>query len=177
MNKKKLAVNGDCKGEFIEWNKVFNDDGGSSREDDCLFLFEKQSGSDNTEHAILSSQHKSFDNFRKWLRNGRNEELIHLAGSTMAANIGCGFSEGGSMYEVVIVENRDFRENTAIRFAELVKRGIDVNTLISSKICITLSDKRTINGIFQAFDKFMDLVMVENGDFCANTAIRFAELE
>ena len=31
------------------------------------------------------------------------------------------------MYEVVIVENRDFCENTAIRFAELVKRGIDVN--------------------------------------------------
>ena len=88
-------------------------------------MLEKWSGSDNTEHAILSSQPRSFDNFRKWLKVGKNEELIHVAGSSTAGDSGFGFSEGGSMYEEM-VESGGFCENTVIHFAELVRRGTNV---------------------------------------------------
>lgn len=44
----------DCRRSFNEWNRVWNDDGGSSCEPHCEFLFRALTGSENTEHLLLS---------------------------------------------------------------------------------------------------------------------------
>ncbi|GMH60230.1 hypothetical protein TrST_g4489 [Triparma strigata] len=125
LESKRLAESGDCVGAFTVWNKVFNDDGGSSCEPHCEFLYETWTGSGNTEHALIDEQPKEFDYFRKWLKVDGHEEEIHVAGSPAAGDSGASLSEGGEMYSTM-VESGDFCENTTPIFAELVKSGVDV---------------------------------------------------
>ena len=142
---------GDCKGAFDDWNKVFNDDGGSSCAPDCEFLFQKWTGSGNTENALVQEQPEEFDYFRTWLKRGDNEEMIHVAGSPMAGDSGAGFIEGGIMYEAM-VEVRKKRLATSRSASELL---------------ILLLVLRCLRAL---------LTHLQSGDFCENTAVHFAEL-
>ncbi|GMI21470.1 hypothetical protein TrCOL_g3132 [Triparma columacea] len=116
---------GDCVGAFEEWNKVFNDDGGSSCGSDCQFLFKKWTGSENTEHVALLGQPAEFDYFRKFLKVGGVEEALHVAGSPASGASNATMSEGGLVY-TAMVESGDFCENTTPLFAELLEAGVDV---------------------------------------------------
>ena len=116
---------GDCKGAFEEWNRVFNDDGGTSCEPDCEFLFREWTGSGNTEHALLLGQPAEFDFFRKFLKTEGVEEALHVAGSPASGDSDATMSEGGLVY-AAMVESGDFCENTTPLFAELLEMGVDV---------------------------------------------------
>lgn len=104
---------------------MFNDDGGSSCEPHCEFLYEAWTGSGNTEHALINEQPTEFDYFRKWLKLDGHEEDIHVAGSPASGDSGASLSEGGEMYSTM-VESGDFCENTTPIFSELIKAGVDV---------------------------------------------------
>ncbi|GMI03748.1 hypothetical protein TrRE_jg12656, partial [Triparma retinervis] len=93
---------GDCKGAFEEWNRVFNDDGGTSCEPDCEFLFREWTGSGNTEHALLLGQPAEFDFFRKFLKTEGVEEALHVAGSPASGDSDATMSEGGLVYAAMV---------------------------------------------------------------------------
>ena len=65
----------------------------------------------NTEHALLNGQPEEFDRFRKWLKLGRNEEDLHVAGFPAAGASGASFSEGGAVYATTVTSG-DYCEDT-----------------------------------------------------------------
>jgi hypothetical protein len=110
----------DCVSAFHEWNRVWNDDGGSSCEPNCDFLFQKWTGSSNTEHALLGAPPTS--HFRAWL--AQHEGALHVAGSPNAGGA-AGMKEGGRVY-ATMVESGDFCSNTAPLYADIFAAGVDV---------------------------------------------------
>ena len=106
-----------CEASFREWNRVFNDDGGSSCAPFCDFLFAQFTGSTNTEHALLGAQPASFGRFRPWLRD--HASALHAAGSPAASGPNVSFSEGGEVYAAMVASG-DFCASTARLYAELL---------------------------------------------------------
>ena len=109
---------GDCVAAFAAWNRVWNDDGGSSCAPECEFLYEKWTGSTNTEHALLGAPPAS--RFRGWL--ARHERELHVFGSP---NRAAAMAEGGRVYAAMVASG-DFCADFAPRYAALWHAGVDV---------------------------------------------------
>jgi len=115
----------DCRAAFREWNRVWNDDGGSSCKPRCEFLFERMTGSSLTENVLLGAEPAEMNYFAGFLT--ANSEAFHFAGSPASQ-----FDEGGEVYSTM-VESGDFCEASAPLFAELyLEAGIDVNIYSST---------------------------------------------
>lgn len=106
----------DCVASFTEWNRVFNDDGGSSCAPSCDFLFAAFTGSSNTENALLGAAPATMGYFRPWMRT--HAPHLHAAGTPASLPNGSSLEEGGRVY-AAMVASADFCASTARLYAEL----------------------------------------------------------
>eukprot|EP00933_Yihiella_yeosuensis_P049679 TRINITY_DN4686_c0_g1_i1.p1 TRINITY_DN4686_c0_g1~~TRINITY_DN4686_c0_g1_i1.p1 ORF type:complete len:590 (+),score=94.94 TRINITY_DN4686_c0_g1_i1:69-1772(+) len=146
MDKARDLNDVNCSQSFQVWNKVFNDDGGSSCYPNCEFLFQKFTGSSNTEHLLLGAQPESMGHFRKWLAKHAKE--LHVDGRPYTNS---SLSEGGKVYSAM-VDSGDNCQSTAALYAELyVQFGLDV-IIYSSNLDPLLGPPSTAAGIQAVWD-------------------------
>eukprot|EP00928_Gymnodinium_smaydae_P032422 TRINITY_DN23485_c0_g2_i1.p1 TRINITY_DN23485_c0_g2~~TRINITY_DN23485_c0_g2_i1.p1 ORF type:complete len:551 (-),score=57.79 TRINITY_DN23485_c0_g2_i1:154-1764(-) len=135
----------DCYAAFTEWNRVWNDDGGSSCKPACDFLFQRFTGSSNTEHFILGAQPPNFDYFRQYLR--QHLQQFHADGVPTASSL----SEGGEVY-LSMVKSGDFCEASSPLYASLfLEDELDV-FVYSSNLDPLLGPPTTAAGVRAAWD-------------------------
>lgn len=136
----------DCVLAFTEWNKLWNDDGGSSCEPDCEFLFKAFTGSSNTEHLLLGAQPESMNYFRKFLAERAAE--FHAEGHP---NDNSSLAEGGQVY-IEMVRSGDFCAPTAPMYTRFfLEENLDV-LVYSANLDPLLGPPSTAAGIQAAWD-------------------------
>ncbi|CAE8693982.1 unnamed protein product [Polarella glacialis] len=136
----------DCLSSFKEWNRVWNDDGGSSCHPHCEFLFKAFTGSENTENLLLGAQPENFGYFRSFL--AQHEAEFHVEGRPDTHST---LQEGGKVY-LAMVKSGDFCESTAPLYASLfLSGGLDV-LVYSSNLDPLLGPPATAAGIQAAWD-------------------------
>ena len=139
----------DCVASFNEWNRVFNDDGGSSCAPHCEFLFEAYTGSSYTEHVLLGAPPASMSHFRPWLTN--HAPSLHAA-HTPGAN--ASFAEGGAVYAAMVASG-DFCESTARLYADLLLAADDpIDVLVyAGNLDPLLGASQAAAGVHAIFDE------------------------
>ena len=139
----------DCARSFAEWNRVWNDDGGSSCAPHCEFLFRRFTGSENTEHVLLGAQPRAFAHFRRFLMG--HVAAFHVAGSPVLRGPGPALAEGGAVY-AAMVRSGDLCGPSAPLYASLfLDEGLDV-VVYAGNMDPLLGPAMTAAGVRAAWD-------------------------
>lgn len=133
-----------CYSAFVQWNRVWMDDGGSSCAPNCDFFFKNMSGSPMTENSLLGYNPPELNYFGTYLQ-AHNKDF-HFDGIPAAQ-----LDEGGDIY-LTMVKSGDFCQNSAKLYTELfLQAGLEVN-VYSSTADPLLGPPTTEAGIKSAWD-------------------------
>lgn len=141
-----LVRAGDCWGAFLQWNRIWNDDGGSSCGDHCEFLYRAFSGSNLTEMQALGTAPASFDYWGTYMN--LHAEEFHFSGKPGGSQL----DEGGPIYETMVRSGDFCQTNAPIYVQELfLDAGLEVN-IYSSNMDPLLGPPTTEAGIKVGLD-------------------------
>eukprot|EP00927_Polykrikos_kofoidii_P035879 TRINITY_DN30383_c0_g1_i1.p1 TRINITY_DN30383_c0_g1~~TRINITY_DN30383_c0_g1_i1.p1 ORF type:complete len:574 (-),score=72.68 TRINITY_DN30383_c0_g1_i1:340-1977(-) len=136
----------DCLSAFREWNRIWNDDGGSSCDPSCDFLFKAFTGSSNTEHLLLGAQPEHFEHFKRYF--ARHAAEFHIDG---CPNLHVRLGEGGEVY-LAMVKSGDYCTASSPLYTTLfLTHKLDV-IVYASNLDLLLGPPATAAGIQAAWD-------------------------
>jgi hypothetical protein len=136
---------GNCWEGFLQWNRVWNDDGGTSCSPNCDFYFKNLTGSDFTENILSGlGGPPELNYFGPYLK--KHDAEFHFEGIPASQ-----LNEGGAIYETM-VHSGDFCQRSADIYTEMfLTAGMDVN-VYSSNLDPLLGPPTTEAGIKSAWD-------------------------
>jgi len=144
MEKGVRLMDENCYDAFVQWNRVWMDDGGYSCKPHCDSFFKNMTGSSATDNELLGKDPASFDYESDYLL--AHEAEFHFKGVPSMQ-----LDEGGEVY-MTMVRSGDFCQNSAELYTKLfLVGGIDVN-IYSSNVDPLLGPPTTEAGIESAWE-------------------------